>query len=141
MPRDRHWMEQLRQSLRLELADLSDTIRGVLREPIPPPKTPSVRDRVAAFLGMPREQRLALAAQLGPEGYRQWVDSHMTDLVSLVGPAAHHLLPYFYADIPPESPEAMLSGIMNTRWELPQVPGFPPEESPEDDLDPEDILG
>lgn len=95
---DKHWTELLRESIAAELNELAAEAKNIFSDIRPRPRKLSRRERVAQFLSMTREQRQQLYAEMGPEEYGAFVQRNLDDLVSLIGPAANALLPYFYAD-------------------------------------------
>jgi hypothetical protein len=58
-------------------------------------------------------QRQSLALELGPEGYREFIDSRMDDAMKVIGPAAANLYPYFMQDFQNFQPETdPLAGLL-----------------------------
>lgn len=101
-----HWTDELRTDLQKELASFTETSKGVFGELHSPTKPVSARDRVNDFLQMDTFARQQLALQLGPEGYKEFVDSRMDDAMQVIGPAAANLYTYFAQDM--NQPEAVL---------------------------------
>ncbi len=103
----RHWTQVIADELKSELEKASAAARNVFSDLRTPRPKPTRRQRLLRFLTMPREERLRLAADMGPEDWGKFIDRNMSDLVEVVGPMGRVLLPYLYADsVPSQSPEA-----------------------------------
>lgn len=111
-----HWTDELRTSLQGELTQLGEAGRGVWGDLRPQAKPPSPRQRANEFLAMDTMQRQQLALELGPEGYKEFVDERISDVAGILGPAAYNLYHYFMQGVPvdePPDPFAEIDLMMN----------------------------
>lgn len=98
----KHWSQTIADDLRAEAARMSEAARGVFADIRQKPRTLTVRERTSQFLNMTREQRQQAYADMGPQEYARFLDDNMNNLISMIGPAAQSLMPYFYADGVPQ---------------------------------------
>ena len=93
-----HWLDELSEDLREDLGDMKDSIIEAFRDISPlggVERTPSRSKRVQSYLSMSPQQRQALFLELGAEGYTEFVDKAMDDLVSVFGSDANAALSWF----------------------------------------------
>lgn len=112
-----HWTDELRDSLQGELAQFSEAGRGVWSDLRPKAKAPTPRQRANEFLAMDTMQRQQLALELGPEGYKEFVDERINDVAGILGPNAYNLYHYFMQGVPleqePPDPFTEIDLMMN----------------------------
>lgn len=95
-----HWTDDLRSTLQHEILTLGEAGKAVFGDLHPKAKAPSLRQQVNDFLAMPLQERQQVALQLGPEGYKDWLDTNINNAMKVIGPGAAALYPYFQSDMP-----------------------------------------
>lgn len=115
-----HWLDELTSDVAEDIKEMSGAISEAYADITPYgwEPTPPLKTRVKSYLEMQPDERQALLTSLGPEGYKNFIDKAMNDLVKVFGAeAAQRALPWFMgvgpeAGLSPEESEmAVLSAL------------------------------
>ena len=111
--------DRLRSIIQNDLYTSQRVMRNVWRDVAKQPVEPSPQQRWSEFLAATPDQRTALAADIGPEAYKEHVDEMMGVGSQFIRQAAFQLEPYFMQDVagmeptPVEDPSVMLQSMMD----------------------------
>ena len=109
MPRRRkHFIDELADDLREDIVLFKEDIIEAFSDVAPiggVQRLPPIKDRVQSYLEMSPQQRQQMFMELGPDGYKEFVQQAMTDLVSVYGANASGAMSWFMG-VGPEQPQA-----------------------------------
>ena len=124
--RRRHWLDELSDDLRDDVElfkeDIIEAFAGVA--PLGGgQRAPPIKDRVQSYLEMSPQRRQEMFMQLGPEGYSEFVQGAVSDLVSVYGANASAAMAWFMGVGPeqgaaPEETEIDLINMLGTPQEV-----------------------
>ena len=98
MPKRSHWMDTLSDDIREDMADMVEDIREAFSDMVPlggPQRLPPIKERVKSYLTMQPQERQMLFLELGVDGYTEFVNRAMDDLVKVFGSNASAALSWF----------------------------------------------
>lgn len=88
-------MAQIRKNVEDTLAAVRPTASQAFREVIARPPEPSPQEKFDAFMQAPQEQQMAMAQELGPDGWDAHVHEMLTIGEQLMGPSIWQNRPWF----------------------------------------------
>ena len=90
------WFEQLRSELKTEMKALSEGARTQFATIRPKQVAPSRRETVNQFLNTPITDIQMAGVQMGPQGFKEFMDKNMADVEAELGaPYAAQLYEYY----------------------------------------------
>lgn len=95
------WTSQLRKDLQGELDSYGSAGQAIFGSLNPRARNPSPRQQLSQFMNMDTLQRQMMMMEMGPQQYQQHVLDQIDNAVTLLGPRAYQLLPYFMNDVHP----------------------------------------
>lgn len=115
MPKTNDWMAQLHAELRKEIDTLSSGAKTQFAMIKPPPVPPIPRqERVQNFVNMPIQQAQAMAVQMGPDKWKEYMDQNLNDVAEERGSNTASQLAQFYQQ---STALPQVPGIMQTDLE------------------------
>lgn len=121
------WTSDIADEIRSEIARMGDAARGAFAEVRQPVRVPTEKEKLVAFLQMPREQRQQMFAEMGPEEYGNFITDNLTSATKLLGPeAGRELMAYMYAD---GIDQQSLDGVQNEAQQFLTMLSEDPEQS------------
>ncbi len=116
--RRKHWMDELSDDIRDDLELFKEDIIEAFADVTPLggfQRAPPVKERIQSYLEMTPQSRQQLFLELGPEGYTEFVQSAVQDLVRVYGANASTAMSWFMGVGPEQSvsPEQSELDIIN----------------------------
>ena len=101
-------MDELSDDLREDISEWVEDIREAFADSVPIggfQRKPPMKERIRSYLSMTPQQRQALFLEPGPEGYNEFVQSAVNDLVRVYGANASAAMSWFMGVGPEQQPE------------------------------------
>lgn len=131
--RKKHWIDELSDDLRDDMELWKEDIIEAFSDVAPIggfKRTPPIEQRVKGYLDLTPQARQAMFLELGPEGYTNFVQKAVSDLVQVYGANASAAMSWFMG-VGPEQPQGG-PGISSEQSEADIITmlgtGTPPEE-------------
>ncbi len=106
----KHYIDELADDLREDLEWFKDDIIEAFADVAPiggVQRLPPIKDRVQSYLEMSPQQRQQMFMELGPDGYKEFVQQAVTDLTSVYGANASAAMTWFMGVGPEQAPGEM----------------------------------
>lgn len=104
--RGKHWLDELSDDLRDDLVEFKEDIIEAFADVAPlggVQHAPPIKARVQSYLEMTPQSRQELFLELGPEGYTEFIQNAVNDLVKVYGANASAAMSWFMG-VGPEQP-------------------------------------
>jgi len=133
--RHKHWLDELSDDLREDMELFKEDIIGAFADVAPIggfKRSPPIKDRVQSYLEMTPQRRQELFMELGPEGYSEFVQSAVNDLVRVYGANASAAMSWFMGVGPEQSQDG--AGVPAEQAELDIITMLGTATPPEEEL-------
>ena len=104
--RRKHWLDELSDDLREDMEMFKEDIIEAFSDVAPVGgfrRAPPIKQRIQSYLEMTPQQRQEMFLELGPEGYTEFVQNAVNDLVSVYGANASAAMSWFMGVGPEQS--------------------------------------
>ncbi len=108
--RNKHYIDELADDLREDLELFKQDIIEAFSDVAPiggVERLPPIKDRVQSYLEMSPQQRQTMFLEMGPDGYKEFVQQAVTDLTKVYGANASAAMTWFMGVGPEQPPGEM----------------------------------